>query len=84
MFPILRKLSHVRSKAEIADLLQRHIGNGSNQTHCKHAFEALQQRVHINEVNETAEVIMQICLISEDHWCSVVRTIIDNLSSSPR
>ena len=82
MFPILRKLRHVDTKEEIADLLRRHIGDGSNPTHCKQSYEALQQRVHIDEVNKTAETIMRINLISEDHWCRVVNIIISSLHSS--
>ena len=80
--PVLRKLGSPKLSArDIADLLQRHIGDGSNESHCKDACEAL-RRIR-NE--ETRAVVQLTAVISRtcNNYCEVVKQVIEVLRSNP-
>ena len=51
-FSKLRQLSDRRlSPSKMADLIEEHIGDGSNEFHCELAYKAL-QRIHNQEIRD--------------------------------
>jgi hypothetical protein len=78
--PTLRKISSADSANEIADLLQKHIGEGGNQSHCKDACEVLLQRIKDGEIKQKIQVI--IAIYSNYSWCETAKIIIAVLRNS--
>lgn len=84
--PVLRKLSQVSSKAEIAQLLEKHIGgHGLNQFHCREAFEQLRKRTPVRCVKDMASLIENSIKTlgdtEEPNWCEVIQLVIRYLRS---
>lgn len=80
MNPMLRKISSAKSASEIADLLQKHIGEGTNQSHCKDACDAATQRIENGEIKKTIQII--ITIYSNYSWCETAKIIITMLRNS--
>lgn len=80
MNPTLRKISSAKSAREIADLLQKHIGEGANQSHCEDACQAAAQRIVNGEIKETTQCIITIC--TGLNWCDTAQIIIAMLRNS--
>ncbi len=80
MNPTLRKISSAKSASEIADLLQKHIGEGTNQSHCKDACEAAIQRIENGELKQVIQVIINVN--SSYSWCQTAQVIIAMLRNS--
>lgn len=80
MNPMLRKISSAKSASEIADLLQKHIGEGTNQSHCKDACEAAAQRIENEEIKKTIQAV--ITLYTGLNWCETAQVIIAMLRNS--
>lgn len=74
MNPMLRKISSAKSASEVADLLQKHIGEGTNQSHCKDACAAATQRIENGEIKQVIQVI--IAIYSNYSWCETAKIII--------
>ena|ERR1700690_1095245 len=76
--PILKKLSNSDlSRLEIAGLLEKHIGDGSNECHCQDACDAL-RRIHDQNINSEARVLVALL---DGHWspCEAIKWVIANL-----
>ena len=70
--PVLKKLSNPRiSNATIADLLEKHIGDGSNEQHCRQAWVAL-QRIKHQRLSIAARVLGTL-LSNGNNYCEMVR-----------
>ena len=69
---VLKKLSSRNiSNSIIADLLEKHIGDGSNEYHCRQAFEAL---VRIKEQRTTIPAFVLCRLLRNgNNYCEMVR-----------
>lgn len=79
---MLKNISRANSAAEIADFLQKHIGEGTNQSHCKDACEAT-QRIKNGEIKRTIRAIIAVnnnC--NDDCWCLTAQAIIALLRNS--
>lgn len=73
---VLRKLSDPkRSELEIADLLAKHIGNGSSEWHCEEACKEL-RRIRNEKVRAVAELIWRVQTSNGFSACDVVRQVI--------
>lgn len=76
--PILRKLSKPGlSNNEIADLLEKHIGHGENEAHCRDACDAL-RRIKNEEVSVPARVIVAL-LNGLESECYKARAAIEHI-----
>jgi len=70
MNPVLKKLrSGKLSSLEIAALLEKHIGDGTNKEHCRDACK--------NYAQFTEAILMS----AGGNYCDVVRWVIDGLRS---
>lgn len=80
MNPVLRKLSkRLLSPAGMADLLEKHIGDGTNDLHCKQACDALSK---IQDHDIRVQVCITVRLLSESTTdCLIARRIIELLRS---
>jgi hypothetical protein len=72
--PVLRQLRQAKDANEIADLLEKHIGNSSNCQHCKEAYEALVDRVRLEDARSFAVFIH--VMVGDNDWCAHMHTII--------
>jgi hypothetical protein len=78
--PVLRNIRRANTAEEIAALLKKHIGLGTNQQHCREAYEAVLARAKDPELKSTAEVLGRIILSDHpDDWCQTMRLIINAL-----
>jgi len=78
--PVLRKLSNNSlSSLVIADLIEKHIGNGVNEYHCLEAYLAL-KRIRNQKVSLAIELIDGI-LGKEETRCNTIKAIISHLRS---
>lgn len=76
--PIYRKLSGPRqSLADIADILEHHIGDGENPVLCKEALDAL-RRVRNDRQNHYLRAVLR-ALDDASAPCELLRKIIDTL-----
>ena len=74
--PVLKKLSKPCQPASaLADLLQKHIGDGSNEHHCKEAFEAL-VRIKNRKLAIPAQVLGRL-ISNGSNYCELVRLAAD-------
>ena len=79
MNPVLRKLSKVGlSRIEAANLLEKHIGSGANELHCKSAIAAL-ERLRDAEQNSVARVLARLIIAANENPCVAVREVIEYL-----
>lgn len=79
--PILKKLSCPRlSAAEIATLLEKHIGSGSNETHCVQAIEAI-SRIKSCQIRGVAKAV-NLLLMNNGPPCERIGAIISHLRSA--
>ena len=70
--PVLKKLSKPGiPDSEIADLLEKHIGMGSNESHCRDAFEAL-RRIKNHDSVAVARVV-SLLVSNGSNYCEMVR-----------
>ncbi len=77
MNPILRKLSGSRlTRSEVADLLEKHVGDYLNEYHCKQAYEAISQ-IPDESIKASALVIAKI--FQDKGPCEFVKVIVRNL-----
>ena len=82
MNPVLRKLSSGRlSVGELADLLEKHIGDGSNESHCETACDAL-RRIRNPETNALARAVQVLQRSNGFRACEVVQQIIAALRAA--
>lgn len=80
MNPVLKKLRNRKlSPSDIADLLERHIGDGLNEAHCRDACDALHTIGH-EKANSYARVIKAM-LDYEPNKCEIVKSVILALRS---
>lgn len=80
MNPTLKKLSSPSlSRVDVADLIERHIGDGCSETHCQEALDAL-RRVRDERTRMTALVIVRIQRDDLDS-CMLARHVINTLRS---
>jgi len=80
--PVLRKLgSGHLSVGQLADLLGKHIGNGSNDVHCQAALDAI-HRIRDHEMNALAHFIGVLQIANGQSACEVVRQIIAALRAA--
>ena len=76
--PILRKLSKPDLPAlEIARLLEKHVGSGTNASQCEHAVAAL-SRIHDEGTNAVTRVLARL-LESDNDPCSTITAVIELL-----
>lgn len=81
MNPILRKLRRKNlSPADVAQLLEKHIGDGSNEFHCRQACEAL-RTIRREDTRSYAQFIDNI-LNGVSTRCEVVKRVISALRSA--
>ena len=81
MNPILKRLSQPGiSSSTIADLLQKHIGAGSNEEHCRQALEAL-RKVKDQRTVAPARVLAML-LANGNNQCELVRNAIEQLRNA--
>lgn len=79
--PILKKLSKPGiSNSEIAKLLQKHIGTGLNEAHCKDAFEAL-NRIKLKPVANIARVVGMLAG-NGSNYCEMVRQAVEQIQGT--
>lgn len=80
MNPVLKKLSNPRlSRFEVANLLQKHVGDGSNEHHCAQACSALRR---IRNEDQSAVVRVLVRLVQADGTnCQAIQAAIANLRS---
>lgn len=79
MNPTLRKIRSAKSASEVADLLQKHIGEGANQSHCKDACEAI-QRIENEEIKQSIRAMLVVH--DNSNWCDTAQVIIATLRNS--
>ena len=80
MNPTLRKLSKPGLPAlEIARLLQKHVGGGTNPSHCEDAVAAL-RRIHDEGTNAVTRVLARL-LESDRDPCSTIREVVELLQN---
>jgi len=78
--PVLRKLSDPRlSRFDIASLIEKHIGDGSNEFHCEQAYKAF-TRIREPSIRNVALLIERICK-GNLSYCEIVKMVIENLRS---
>lgn len=76
MNSVLRKLgSKHLSAGQIADLLEKHIGDDSNEVHCQAALDAI-RRIRDHEMNSLAHLISVLQTANDQGACEVVRQIV--------
>ena len=76
--PVLKSLSRQGlSRSEIADLLEKHIGPGTNELHCKEAFDAL-NRIRDLQVGIPARVT-GLLIGNGSNYCEMVRQCADQI-----
>ena len=80
MNPVLKKLSDPHlSRNQVADILEKHIGDGSNDYHCEQACNALRR---IRDADTSAVVRTIAALLDRDgKHCETINVIIANLRS---
>lgn len=75
--PILRKIRKPNlTSIDIADLLEKHIDDGSNRAHCKEAYEACQ--TIRNKKKQAVPVVINTLLKYELNYFDIVKLIIYN------
>lgn len=80
MTPIYRKLSGPRqSLADIADILEHHVGDGENPVLCHEALDAL-RRVRDDRQNHYVRAVLR-AVDDTCAPCELVRKVIENLRS---
>ena len=73
--PVFEKLSGPpRSLADVADLLEQHIGDGSDPARCREAFDALQRMRRYNPTYYLRAAMRE--LDAEVEACEAVRRVI--------
>jgi len=77
MSPILRKLSGRRSLAEIADILEKYVSEGSGDGRCREARDAL-RRIRKDNSNFYVRAALRL-LDRQDEPCACIRKVIDAL-----
>ena len=80
MNPVLKKLSAPgQSASQIANLLEKHIGDGANEQICSEACSAL-IRLHDAEQNSIVRTTMNLASSDESN-CQTIKTVIACLRS---
>jgi hypothetical protein len=85
MIPTLKKISSAKSASEIAELLQKHIGDGTNQKHCEAACDAV-RRIRNEDIRtflQRQKVLLNV-EGAEVNWCEFARFIISLLHTYKR
>jgi hypothetical protein len=78
MNPTLRKLSDARlTPIEIATLLEKHIGSGSDDFHCRQALDAL-ERIPTDAPHVAARVLARL-VETDASPCDTIKLIIARL-----
>lgn len=78
MNPVLRKLRQTKTREQIANLLEKHIGDGSNQGHCRQAYDALLLRGRDEDAKLVAEFARALTSNDGD-WCAGIHAAIASL-----
>ena len=77
MNPVLRQLALATTASEIADLLEKHVGDSCNNAHCKEAYDALVQKVKSEDARRFAAFVRAVD--GSEDWCSQLRIVIHAL-----
>ena len=89
--PVLKKIRRAKSDKELAEFLEKHIGSGTNQIHCKDAFIELQKCVPCGNLKREILVFEQAAKTldedqsnrcSENDWCAIVKMVIVRLGAT--
>lgn len=78
MNPVLRDIRRAPTGLQVACLIQKHVGDGSNPFLCKEAYEAAISRLRSPDMKaffETTHNLRESEL--ERDWCSLVQELID-------
>jgi hypothetical protein len=79
---VLKKLrSRKVSAQQIADLLEKHIGDGLNEIHCRDACEAL-GTIRSEELRRLVHIV-DVIFRNGDNYCNAVRRVIAVLRAQP-
>jgi hypothetical protein len=77
--PILRKLRRTDSPQIVANLLEKHIGDGSIKYYCEQAYDAL-QLTHHEGIKTTARALKVVCRSGvQVEWCEIMKLVIHYL-----
>jgi hypothetical protein len=80
--PVLRKLRSGKvGAAEIANLLAKHIGDGSNESHCQSAVEAL-SRIRDDGTRNFTELIRILQQSNGFPACEIITQVITGLRAA--
>lgn len=89
--PVLKKLRWAKSDKELAELIAKHIGSGTNQWHCKEAFTELKKWAPCNQAkHDILEFERGVLVLDDqkegewlgDYWCTLVRMAMSRLRAS--
>lgn len=76
MNPTLKKLSNPNlSGKDLAGLLQKHIGDGTNKIHCHEALEAI-SRIKNKSIRDTAKTTSIIFYSNDGDFCMTLLSVI--------